>query len=72
MHSFYFHYNKPASQSAGEPRLSVHFRDRCMIVKEITCYVPCESRNRSRQPRCVMVGKARGVRVRGGRAVIYA
>jgi len=56
--SFYFHYNKPASQAAGEPRLSIHWNNRCMIAKGINCEVNIRSRNRSTQPRCVMAGKA--------------
>lgn len=60
---FYYHYNKPASLSAGEPRLSVHFRDTCYIVKAIICGVPCESKINKRQPRCVMAGFAQNVKV---------
>lgn len=61
--SFFFHYNKPASLAAGEPRLSVHFKGICLIVKGVECMVPVGSRNRRTQPRCVMAGKARGVHV---------
>jgi len=60
---FFYHYNKPASLSAGEPRLSVHFRNTCHIVKSITYYVPCESKINKRQPRCVMAGSASMVKV---------
>ena len=56
--SFFFHYNKPASQQAGEPRLSLHWKDRCEIVTAIDCRVPVRTRNRKTQPRCVMAGKA--------------
>lgn len=61
--SFFFHYNKPASLAAGEPRLSVHFKGACLIVKGVECRAPVASRNRRTQPRCVMAGKARGVHV---------
>lgn len=61
--SFFFHYNKPASQSAGEPRLSVHFRGSCLIVKGVECKVPVTSRNRRTQPRCVMAGRASAITV---------
>ena len=47
--AFYFHYNKPASMSAGEPRLSIHYRDQCMIVNGIECRVPVKSRTRAAQ-----------------------
>jgi hypothetical protein len=42
--AFYFHYNKPASLSAGEPRMSIHYRDQCLIVKGVECRVPVKSR----------------------------
>jgi hypothetical protein len=56
--SFFFHYNKPASKSAGRPKLSVHFRDTCYIVDKVVCHVGVESKNNKRQPHCVMKGKA--------------
>ena len=68
--AFFFHYNKPASMSAGEPRLSIHYRDQCMIVNGIECRVPVKSRTRKTQPRCVMSGKARSINVRDNVAVI--
>jgi hypothetical protein len=72
MNAFFFHYNKPASQSAGEPRLTVHFRDTCHIVSSIECRVPIKSRNRRTQPRCVMSGRASTVTIRKGVALITA
>lgn len=61
--AFFFHYNKPASQSAGEPRLSIHYRGACIVVKGVECMVPVASKNRRTQPRCVMAGKARAITV---------
>ncbi len=58
MNSFYFHYNKPASLKAKEPRMSVHFKGQCHIVKFVTCKVPTFTRHKKTQPRCVMAGKA--------------
>ncbi len=63
MRVFFFHYNKPASQAAKEPRLTVHFRGQCLSVGAIKCLVPIESKNRKTQPRCVMAGRANDVRV---------
>lgn len=60
---FFFHYNKPASLAAKEPRLSVHFKDTCFIVKGVQCNVPCRSKIRKRQPRCVMEGRASHVEI---------
>jgi len=67
---FFFHYNKPASMQAGEARLSVHFRDVCHIVKGLSCLVPCHTKIRLKQPRCVMVGRGTGVSIVNGHATI--
>ena len=69
-YAFFFHYNKPASKSAGRPQLSVHYRDQCLIVDGVVCSVPIASRNRKTQPRCVMAGRAESVQVNGGIAHI--
>ncbi len=55
--SFFFHYNKPASQRAKKPQISVHYDKTCYIVDNIECHVPTEGRIRKRQPYFVMVGK---------------
>lgn len=60
-YAFNFHYNKPASLKAGKPRMSVHFRGKCHIVTDVMCLVPCWSKHRTRQPRCVMEGRAKDV-----------
>lgn len=31
----WFHYNKPASQQAKQPQISVHFRNKCHILDDI-------------------------------------
>lgn len=58
---FSLHYNKPASLSAGSPKLTVHFKGICHIVDHIKCLSPMESHHQVRQPRCVMRGMAREV-----------
>lgn len=58
MRSFFFHYNKPATQRAGKPQVSVHYKDTCHIVDNVICNVSCEGRLRKTQPRFVMRGKA--------------
>lgn len=70
MRAFFFHYNKPASQAAGAPRLSVHYRDTCYIVKHVDCRRPVYTRIRKTQPRCVMAGKAHDILIFGGAAII--
>ncbi len=61
MRSFWFHYNKPASRAAGEPRLTVHYKGVCHVVAGIDCRVPVKTRNRNTQPRCVVAGRTSGI-----------
>lgn len=56
-YSFFFHYNKPASRSAGKNILTIHYRGVCHLVEQIECSVPIKTRNRKSQPRCVLAGK---------------
>lgn len=58
-YSFFFHYNRPASQSSGSPKMTVHYRGQCHIVDHVICRVPVSSRRRSKQPRLVMAGRGR-------------
>lgn len=62
-YKFFYHYNKPASQKHGEMRMSVHFRNTCHIAKHVKCDVSSYSKERNRQPRCVMEGYASDVRI---------
>lgn len=70
MRTFFYHYNKPASMTAGKPKLSVHFKDTCHIVDHIKCGVPCFTHHRKIQPRCIMKGKAHEVVIEDGVATI--
>ena len=56
---FFFYYNKPASQKAGTPKLSVHYDNACHIVDNVDCMTMCHTEHRKRQPRCVMTGITR-------------
>jgi hypothetical protein len=69
-YAFFFHYNKPATLAAGECLMSVHYRGQCMIAPRVVCAVPCSSKVRTRQPRCVMHGYAKRVRNLQGTIVI--
>jgi hypothetical protein len=53
---FTFHYNKPASQRAKRPQISVHIGDRCLIVDNVSVGVHTHGRINKRQPYFVMVG----------------
>lgn len=67
---FTYHFNKPASARLGRPVMSVHWQGRCHIVDGIVCSAVCESHVNRRQPRVVMRGWARGVRLTRGVALI--
>lgn len=69
MQAFWFHYNRPASLAAGSPKMTVHYRRRCLLVDEVQCEVPVRSRQRQSQPRVVMSGRG-VVRIQGGVARI--
>jgi hypothetical protein len=69
-YAFWFHYNKPASDLAKSPRLTVRWRGQAITVKGLTCSVPTFSKIRSTHPRVVIAGKATNVTVSGGVASI--
>jgi hypothetical protein len=61
--AFFFHYNKPLSQSWGRNILSIHYKGYCHFVEGLKCNVPIATRNRKSQPRCVMAGKASEIKI---------
>lgn len=69
MKSFYFHYNKPASQRAGSPKISVHYDHVCHIVENIVCDVPTVGKINKRSPIFVMKGKCKSLEIR--KAIAY-
>jgi hypothetical protein len=52
LHRFFFHYNK------AHGCMTVHFKGQCLLVEDVSCMVPCESKWSERQPRLVMQGFA--------------
>jgi hypothetical protein len=61
---FFYHYNKPASQKAGKPQLTIHFRKTCYLVDGIVCLAKTWSHNRNSQPRLVIKGKAQEIKIK--------
>lgn len=57
MRSLFFHYNKPASQKANKPQISLHYYGTCYIVDSIICDVPTSGKIRKIQPYFIMTGK---------------
>lgn len=61
---FFFHYNK---YTGG---MTVHYRKQCIAVDDITCNVSTETKWNKSQPRLVVQGFAKEIRLEKGRAII--
>ena len=61
---FFYHYFR------GQKKMSIHFKDKCEVVDNIICEVPCETKWSVRQPYLVMRGFAKNVIIKGGEARI--
>ena len=69
-HTFFFHYNKPASKQKGKPVISLHYRKHCLLVDNLVCTVPTQGRINKRQPLFVVTGKANKVEIKDNIAYI--
>jgi hypothetical protein len=58
-YTFFYHYNKPASKAAGKNKLTVHWRQKCILVDKIFCFVESRTVDRKTQPHCVIKGLAK-------------
>ena len=43
--------------------MSVHFKNSCTIVEAVVCNVPCETKRNKTQPRLVMRGFAKEIKI---------
>ena len=66
----WFHYNKPYSIKHGVDMWTVHYRNSCHIVEQIICNIPTFSKNNKNQPRVVMKGYAKKVKIDENVAII--
>lgn len=62
---FFYHYHR-----YGEKKITVHFKKRCINVDNIICKVPCESKFSKTQPKLVMEGFAKDVKIKKNVAFI--
>lgn len=53
---FFYHYNKPASQAAKRPQISVHYKGVCHIVDNLQVFARSQGHINKRQPYFVMKG----------------
>ncbi len=61
---FFYHYFKQKG------KMSVHFRDKCTVVDDVVCEVPCETKWKPVQPRLIMQGFAKNVVIKNNKAYI--
>lgn len=67
---FFFHYNKPASKSRGQPIISLHYSKTCHLINNLICDVPTKGKIRTKQPQFVICGKAKSIVIEDGVATI--
>jgi hypothetical protein len=68
--TFYYHFNKPATQREGRVRVSVHVAGQCHIVDNVDCRVPCKGSVRQTQPKFVMRGRCTSFEIVDGVGVL--
>ena len=61
---FFFHFRK----STGE--LTLHWNKQCIPVKDIECNVPVETKWNNQQPRVVLRGFAKTIKIENNKALI--
>ena len=61
---FFYHFYKQKG------KMSVHFKKQCLLVDEIECGVPCETKWNRTQPKLVMRGFASSVTIKNNKAII--
>lgn len=61
---FFYHYYKQ------KKKMSIHFRKSCVVVDDIECKVPCETKWNKTMPNLVMQGYCHQVRFEGNKAII--
>ena len=54
---FFYHFNK------ANKAMTVHFKKQCIVVKDVKCQVPCETKWNKTQPYLIMRGMATKVEI---------
>lgn len=67
---FFYHFNKPMTQKTGEVMWSIHFRNKCYFVKDISCMVPTVTKTNKKQPKGVVQGFCKEVLIKESVAII--
>jgi hypothetical protein len=61
---FFYHYYKQKG------KMSVHFRGKCSVVKDVQCFTSCNTKWNKIQPNLVMQGYATAVHIINDMAII--
>jgi len=61
---FFYHYYKQKN------KMSIHFKNTCVVVDNIVCNVPCQTKWNKQQPLLVMQGFAQSVTIENKTAFI--
>ena len=70
MRTFWYYYNEPASQVAGKPQITIHYRGACHIVDNFECHVLTWGHIRKEQPRFVVKGRCKEITFINNQALI--
>lgn len=70
MRIFWFHYNKPESNFAGKPQITVHYNNVCYLVDNIFIHVKTFGHINKRQPYFVIKGKCNKINIRNNIAYV--
>lgn len=62
-YKFFYHYNKPASKEKGFPVITVHYKKKCLMVKNIVCNVPTKGKINKKQPFFVITGETSELKI---------
>jgi hypothetical protein len=68
--SFWFHYDKLYARQFKVDKWLFHYKGQSLTVDSIKCYVSTFSRNRKKQPKVVMHGKANIIKILDGCVII--
>jgi hypothetical protein len=61
---FFYHYNKQLK------KMTVHFKGKCLIVQDIMCEVPAQTKWNKTQPQLVLQGFCEAVEIMDDIAII--
>lgn len=67
---FFYHFNKPMTKKSGYVHWSIHFRNKCYIVRSIECNVNTQTKENKTQPLGVVIGFASNILVNKDKATI--